>query len=905
MSQTRRASGRGFEKRAIVVCLLLLGLASLFILIRLAGEREDETPNRVATNAEGVRSSHDTLSPPIAGTPRAAKPAPSVETTVRAPATDEPPAIAGLVKDESWKPIGGASVFLLPDWLYDEPIHAHHAHLLPYLKGRSLLQTTTGADGRYLFSVAVAEFAGKNFTVVGFHPGRSPAECGISSPNQGRSEVDDLVLLSLERFTFFGVVTDDRFNSIPGATVRVFCNDYEATVVGDTEQAEEEERDRELYPDGICGTSTMTDGGGQYRLELSSDFDLNVIEAWAPGYVRRRFDLSERMIVDRTALVDFELGEGGSVRGKVVDENGLPLRARIDAQYGTKSGCTAMGEYRLDGLPRGVISLWATCEGYDDVECIVEIGTTGEVNFTLRKLPLVTISGRVVDGESNVGLNDAYIDLATMLGHTFTFGKSVGTETDENGGFTLTCPAKVGVELLLGISRDDYVRARIEVPVPATLTVRDLRIALEKATRITVRLKDAGSGSPIVAKEQRAEIVDDRGNSWSMKALIGIPRSGTYMLRARALGYRPAEQPIQLEKGRNHDVEIALQEIGEGTIHVEVNAPDASSEAQIIVEAVDGNWDGIRKLISGSVSFSERLTAGEYETIAFVKGTTMFGDGTEIFRRRISIQKDKETKVEIVLPDLPLDENRFVRLSGEIAVNGIPFSGAILFPSGTFILTGGGPPTERGIPTTRGRYVASVKPGEHDWELLKNDVTIARGSLSIPDVKEFVYDIRLNGRRIGGTVKNAAGTPVPLADVELEGNDISFSAMTDSRGLFAFDGVPDGAYVLGAHHDDARAIVPIFPIDRDNGEIALVLRPDGVVRLNITGMDGQKIQWDIQSDSGHFDAWEGRGERVFGAPAGEYSIVLQSEGYMEKRIAFTINERETTTIDVVLEPRQR
>ena len=184
--------------------------------------------------------------------------------------------IGGVVKDEAGAPVAGARI----------TVHAPPAETEMSNYSFNLVETTTDAQGRWRFDDAPADLSGVRFQIEAprFLPGSGAA-----------SRKTDAVTVLKRGFTVRGRVLDAQGQPIAGASVR----------------------GGEMFN---SRSQSKTDARGEFLLENCAP-GASVVTVRAEHFAP---DLREVHPEDRPT-VEFRLGPGHTLRGKVVDRGGHPV----------------------------------------------------------------------------------------------------------------------------------------------------------------------------------------------------------------------------------------------------------------------------------------------------------------------------------------------------------------------------------------------------------------------------------------------------------------------------------------------------------------------------------------------------------------------------------------------------
>ena len=262
--------------------------------------------------------------------------------------------IGGVVRDEAGNPVAGAKI----------KVHAPPTESEQSYVRFTVHETTTDAQGRWRFDDAPADL--------------SRVHVGIQAPrflDVSASPSRNLTFLTVLKrgFTVKGRVLDARGKPVPGANVRAASR-------------------------FTAGQNTKTDSGGEFILEDCPP-GASIITARADGFAP---DLRQFHPEDKPAL-EFRLGPGHTVRGKVVDREGKPVpRATIAAATWRDERSLDLridsgpdGRFEWRGAPADAVLYDIFKPGYVAHAGVTLSPTDAEQVITLD--PELIISGRVRD----------------------------------------------------------------------------------------------------------------------------------------------------------------------------------------------------------------------------------------------------------------------------------------------------------------------------------------------------------------------------------------------------------------------------------------------------------------------------------------------------------------------------
>ncbi|MDH7516222.1 MAG: carboxypeptidase regulatory-like domain-containing protein [Bacteroidota bacterium] len=433
-----------------------------------------------------------------------------------------------------------------------------------------IFQTVSGRDGRYSYEglpagkyVAEARYQGY---IPQYYDRKATVQDADSIVLSEGGTADNIDFLSEKSpgnpgtlFRISGIVTDESSTPIAGALISA-----ENTLT---------------MPPVAQFYRIRSDQDGKYVLTVPGGAYL--VRAEAQGYLSEYFDNARTpdkatlVTVDAThpqaTGVDFRLGTGGVITGKVTDlANAAPIEGCLVTVGGTVNGnpssnigatgpyalTNASGEYRITGLETGEYTVFASKHGYSgqyydhvpDVSQATKVKvlegqeTTG-IDFSLSGLPAIT---GTVWNTSSQAVPFATV-VATSVAATPTQPvKSFATRSAQNGTYRLVVPAgKYKVQAsAVGYLTEFYqekpdAASADEVTVPATGgDVSGIDFTLGTGGSISGTVLRAADNTPIENATVRilTSSRSDPTNSGSIFGAAVTDRQGNYLITGLPTG---------------------------------------------------------------------------------------------------------------------------------------------------------------------------------------------------------------------------------------------------------------------------------------------------------------------------------------------------------------------------------
>jgi len=378
----------------------------------------------------------------------------------------------GLILGPAGAPLAGANVSFYPAY---EAVRPHS-------------QLTTGADGRYAFSLEATDAQGSRGLIV-------VQKEGLAWNARQWPLLDDMVAdIRLARpAELAGVIVDEKNVPIAGAAVSLQAprsSDVRSTYIS-------ERLAQELF-------TTTTDGQGRFRfMTLADGWQTDFLIA-APGYatLRTRYlpDALYTTYGPGQADIHFALRPEAKVSGVVVSESdGTPIpnievgigRTRSSARHGFESVVSdEAGRFRLRSLPAGDFWLAVTTSPASDPNWVAQpvpvrtqVGRTAE-GVALELTRGGTLEVKVCDEQGNP-IEEAWLSICDRAGHHSGQGR-----TDVQGVGRVRLPA--GEHKLVDTGKNGYHSREpyLSFDIEKGRTIRR-EVTLKKANRIEGVVVDA------------------------------------------------------------------------------------------------------------------------------------------------------------------------------------------------------------------------------------------------------------------------------------------------------------------------------------------------------------------------------------------------------------------------------
>ncbi|REK09260.1 MAG: carboxypeptidase regulatory-like domain-containing protein [Acidobacteria bacterium] len=816
--------------------------------------------------------------------------------------------LTGVVLDPEANRLAGAGVWLRPRPADDESLPAFD---------EPSFETTADGDGAFEFSdigeglydlrVRAADFVTETLSeIVVERPVRGPPTVDVGAVTMRRGE-------SLE-----GRVLDRAGWPVVGAELTLHDEDQDLAMAAYLDRHDAE---RKVTPD---------DDGWFQASGFATPGSVS-LEVERRGFVTEQLAGVAIPLVEPLEIV---LAPAATLRGRVSDEAGAPIEARVELSYRAAAPAVAFtprlhdtvssaadGRFEIGGLAEGDWDLVATSQGFvphqrKGIAVDLEAGT-GEIE--LRMTPGAELAGTVY-GADGRALRGARVETVVDRESRDPFGHHASGRaalTDHEGFYRLTelarGPTTVAVhhEEHRRLVRDVEIRAGdnrldlwLEAGFEITGTVLDADgygvgaadVVLARGRGLQSLLTAANSGidEPLSATSDASGGFEFAGLSPGTYSLLAINLSG-----GGSSSFDTAEETVQVDDRSVHGVELRFRTGLAIRGRVLGLADDELGSVEVV--AMQEGSDSFPRM-SGSDA------QGRFELDGLSAGrwvVTAVGPGGRSASESITLTADDDGR------DLELVFEEGLRVSGRVLRGGEPVARHYVV-----VRRVGGVSTADATTDPRGHFeLNDVQPGLYELSVGDLRGIVHSEQIEISDARELL--VELGTFRLYGEILVAASGRGLAADLELEpldaprtrgggpletfasifGNSRLRRAQSRSDGSFEFAGLQSGSYHITARADGygtASANVTL-----EGGDEAVVLELAATEGLDIYAQSssGQSVS------SARVALLDANGTRILvrtlrareagrlhlaDAPEGSWLLLVEAPGEATLQVAATV-----------------
>ncbi|HEX2121831.1 MAG TPA: carboxypeptidase regulatory-like domain-containing protein, partial [Thermoanaerobaculia bacterium] len=672
---------------------------------------------------------------------------------------------------------------------------------------------------------------------------------------------------------------------------------------------------------GVEGVSIFSFGEGESSDAITGPDGSFVLSNLTPGTVRVSLRKEDDLISEQRALtapgrdVLIELPVGGRVSGRVIEKSTRkPLTSfQVGVSQSRSGGGMVMmappllrsitsddGTFTLENVPLGAVNFVAQAPGYSNVRLNLNVEEGKPISDLEVELDTgVKLAGKVT-GPDGAALSDARVRIAAIANNsTVVRGMGKSTSTGTNGEYELDAlePGEETVE----ITHPKYLPVRKTVQLKGREVKLDVQLSAGQRVSGTVVTE---SGAPVSDAE-----VEAMASGGTMRRTRS-DASGRFEFDSLSPArYQFSASKSGLAEGNVRDFDVSsgqplriVMKSG-ATLYGFVRGLNEQEISSAAVEARSPEGTTSATVDASGAYRLEGVPAGTVRVSAVVSSRSFTG------------RKSSPAQTVEVSPggshQLDLEFRSDVVIRGRVTRNGRPLPGAsVSFSPKARAQTSGSVTAD-----DQGTYsISGLEEGEYTVS-----VTDMQRYTSYTTTYELrgsdTFDIEHSANNLRGRVVDVgSGDPLADARVQLRLSSTNASmfrdtrvAATDSAGVFNFDLVPPGNYVITADKDGyGNFVLDLVVGDRttDNVELKLA-RNDGVTLKVVDGRDGRAINafvvvFDMQGrlvhDQRSFFGNDAASDVRLPLAPGSYRATIGSMGYGTRSVSFTSPSSQTVPL---------
>jgi protocatechuate 3,4-dioxygenase beta subunit len=582
---------------------------------------------------------------------------------------------------------------------------------------------------------------------------------------------------------------------------------------------------------------TQTDHEGRYTLPGLISSEPVTLSALHEDYAPAKMGPFQLKSGEERTNVDIIMTQGGSIKGRVMNEKGISLSGSeiahtsdtidfIGANIGIAMGMIMRGqfipanddgEYEIKRLAPGNYTVLARSEGFVSEfrqNVVVREGeTTDKVDFKLKTA--AALAGRVKNDKGEM------IDKAEVMAMAIDFQSPVVgfDRTDENGRFRIEGLAPRSY--MVFVERKPYPQLQ---NMNVTAPNENLELILESGGAIRGRVLDNKTKKPVenykifaefttmgpfgmgaMGGQQQLNRSTDINDPEGMFELTGL-KEGKYSLKVRAGGYaEEVKKGVQVKNGETVDgIEIGLKAGSkvEGRV---ITGSDKAPIPGVLVKPSD----------EGSKIMGVDISQFDFQPL---EGNVITDDDGRFRLQNLSsglntLEAKKEgfldgKKMVFVLPgqdmkDVEIELSRGGIVTGRVVAHssGKPVSGADVTFSGQGFLADLMPFVRKGTLTEDqgGFEFHTVPAGAQTMKISHDDYAMKMvENVNVEEGKTVdIGDVALtSGGGIAGVVLDASSKPISGAMLMARGSSGFHQQNTNAEGEYAYEELSPGSYTV-------------------------------------------------------------------------------------------------------------
>jgi len=372
----------------------------------------------------------------------------------------------------------------------------------------------------------------------------------------------------------------------------------------------------------IGGQTSYTNSSGDYYIVniLPGTYSITVSKS---GYLSDYNTL--HIVGGQVTTYNTSLDRAGSVTGKVTDAStGAGISGASVSGGGSQAVTDNYGNYTLNDVIPGSQTITASKAGYapNSVNVNVIAGTTVTANISLQSGGTGSITGKVTDASTGLGINQAYVSVYSPPG-----SYAGSTQTNSTGDYTINnIPAGIGE---LWVSKDGYNGKYFDITIPSGGTAT-YNVSLTPNVTVYGRVIDSSTGIGIPGVYvsitigtskygilYTVAVTDTNGNY-----IIYTAQPGNQTISASKTGYYSGSQSVNVSSSGATMVNLTLTPspiiLGKVT---DANTGTGLSNAIVTITYTSGAFYASTTTDSAG-NYSLNATAGSFIVSASKEGYT-------------------------------------------------------------------------------------------------------------------------------------------------------------------------------------------------------------------------------------------------------------------------------------------
>ena len=537
-----------------------------------------------------------------------------------------------------------------------------------------------------------------------------------------------------------------------------------------------------------AGGSTTTDSDGRFVLEDVEAGPVSV-NASMSLYVTGSSEVLLEALATEETEVRLTPITWGTVRGRVVDASTQQTLANATVSLGAVEVLTdETGAYVAERVQAGTVSAAATLARYHGAQASIELPRNGNVEQDLELAPITTgtVVATILDATSGEPVAGANVAIGDRHESSDAAGSVTAREIPA-GQITVNATARL------------YEPASAQAPLEAAGESK-VTIELVPITYGTVSgtVVDTVSGAPIADASVSVAGQTLKSDAQGVFRADRVP-AGSVSVSAALHRYQSDQQTVELARGDERQVDLALRPITTGTItgvvlHAESNRPVPGANVAVGTRSVRSNDQGRFEI--------DNVAAGDATVRASL---ALFEPGEAV----VTVEAAATAATELKL---------------------VPITYGTI--DGTVVSEATGTPIEAASVTVGGRSTRTNSAGEYQLERIPaGDITVVGSKAVYMDDSRSValaaggsetVELRLTeitwGVVTGRVTDSDTGLPLANADVVVAGNNLK----TGPDGRFWAEKVPAGSVQVTAR-------LPAY----EPGSAAVKLNADGETSIDL------------------------------------------------------------------------